>query len=129
MKTVLRILFAALAGLTLIICTTGCSNGPEKVVRNAISCLQKEDARGYVESYYIPESDVEEFIELCKKSVFPGIEEKKGIARYRITGSEIDKEANEASVNVHFYYGDGTDEETPVKLVLVDGKWYLDLDK
>ena len=54
---------------------------------------------------------------------------KGGVTDIEVLSEEISEDGNSAVVKMKITYGNGESEEDETKLVLVDGKWLLSMDK
>lgn len=115
--------------IVAMFCFTGCMNGPEKTADKAMKCLVKEDIRGLMDTFYLSDRQKDQYAELYEKSVAPDLRKKRGIKKYKIAGSDIDKETQKAIVTVHVTYGDNSEEDMNFDLINVNGKWLQEMKK
>lgn len=104
-------------------------NGPEKAADKAMKCLVKEDIRGLMDTFYLTEREKNEYAELYEKAVAPELHQKRGVQKYKIVESDIDKEKQKATVTVHVIYGDKSEEDMNFDFINVNGKWLQEFKK
>lgn len=59
----------------------------------------------------------------------PQVDAKGGVKNIEVVSEQIAEDGKSAVVKMKFTYGNGDVEEDDTKLVLVDGKWLLSMDK
>lgn len=122
-----------MATLTLVLAMCACGGGktPSAVAEKAITCLQNNDAVGYVDLAYIPDEATNKedqkagLVDLVQKKVLKSLEEKGGIKSFEIVKEEISEDGNSAVVTTKFEYGNGETKESDMKLVKANDDWLI----
>lgn len=114
--------FAVLAvALTCLYACSSKGDSPEAVVKKSITALQKGNYDAFAATYDLSESDRKQLAGMAEEKISKSINEKGGIKSFKITDTQINGE--EAIVNVHMIYNDGSEEDDTMKLKKVDGEW------
>jgi hypothetical protein len=66
---------------------------------------------------------------LFKEKAGKAIEKKGGIKKFEVVEETISEDGKTAKVTMKYEYGNGTSETESNDFILVDGKWYFELDK
>ncbi len=84
--------------------------------------------------YFNPESKKamkvkEGFSSIMTEKVKPEMEKLGGVKSYEVGEAELNEAGDKAKVPVQITYGNEDQKTQDTEVVLVDGKWYLDLGK
>ena len=122
MKNVIR-LFAIVCVMMLAAC--GSSNTPSGAAEKASECLKSQNFEGFVDMLYVEadKKDTEKYqeekqalVELLQGKYQQLVETKGGISSYEVPSEEVDEEAGTAVVKIKTTYGDGTTDDSKMKL-------------
>ena len=130
MKNVIK-LFA----FVLLFALSSCSGQtPRDVAKEAMTCLQNQDYKGYVDLMQTDESKSPEEIEKSKATLAnilqekagKSMERKGGIKDFKVIKETVNDEKGTATVKMEVEYNDGTTDTDNCKLKKgEDGKWYI----
>ncbi len=128
------ILLAAVALITVCFAACTSANTPEGVTKAYLTAVQKGNYEKALNLYYSKDAkhDKEnetDILQMFEDKMKTSIEDKQGIASFEVGVAELSEDGNKAVVPYTVHYGDGSDKETVMKTVKVDGKWYLDSGK
>lgn len=137
MKRLSIFLGAILAVILMASCS---SNSPKAVAEKSVKCIADKDYNGYVDLLYFSEKDkhdAKEFEEgkqqlaaLLKDKAEKTYSKKGGISSYEALNEEIAEDGKTANVKMKITYGNGTSEETGIKLRKDnDDNWKIDMGK
>lgn len=130
MKNVIK-LFAFV--FLFALCSCG-GQTPRDVAEEAMTCLQNEDYRGYVDLMQTDTSKSPEEIEkskvtlanILKEKAGKSIERKGGIKDFKVIKETLNEEKGTATVKMEVEYNDGSTDTDNCKLKKgEDGKWYV----
>lgn len=131
MKNVIR-LFALVCVMMLAAC--GSSNTPTATAEKAAECLKSQDFEGFVDMLYVEadkrgtekyQQEKEQLAAMMKDKYQQSVDAKKGgISGYEVLSEEVDEEAGTAVVKIKTTYGDGSTDESSMKLKKdEEGNW------
>lgn len=129
----IAVFFVACFALVMMSCSGG--NTPSAVAEKTMKCIIDKDYEGFADQMYIP-SENEDSIKLVKNLIVTGMKmsmdkmlaEKKGLKECKATSEKI--EGDNAIVKMKMTYGDGTSDESDMKLTKdKKGNWKMDLNK
>lgn len=132
MKNVIK-LFAFL--LFFSICSCG-GQGPKDIAEDAMTCLQKEDYRAYVDLMQTDDSMSPEEVEnsknalanILKEKAGKSLEKKGGIKNFKVIKETVDEEKGTATIKMEVNFNNGATDTDNIKLKKgKDGKWYIRL--
>lgn len=133
----LSLIFGVMLMTILLVACTG--NTPTKVAEQSIKCLTDKDYEGYVELMYFNEKETsdknfkdekQQLAALLKDKAEEEYGKKKGIKSFETIKEEISDDKKTANVKMKITYGNGTNEDTDIKLRKdTDGNWKLDWGK
>lgn len=126
--------------LTIMFLASCSSNTPTKVAEKSVQCLIDKDYKGYVDLIYFSEKDkgnAEEYEQgkqqlaaLLKDKAEKEYKKKGDISSYETITEETSNDGNTANVKMKIKYGNGTEEDTDIKLRKDnDGNWKIDMGK
>lgn len=130
------ILFLAAVAMMFVFASCG-GNSPKDVAKDAAEMMKSGDYDGLVDLMAFDDEGMtkeekEAAITLTKsmlkEKMSKMIEEKDGIEKYEIGEEKISDDGKTAEVKVKFFFGDGTENEDTMDLVLVDDKWMLSVE-
>lgn len=135
MKNLTKLFLCVAAMFAAFACS---SSSPSDVVLTAGNALISGDYEGYVSYVYLGEDKTklseEQMIEYrnwltaaLEKSVDRDVKKNGAIRSFEVLGEEINEDGDSASVKTKTTYSKGKEDVKDVDLVLVKGKWYLDL--
>ncbi len=132
-------LFGAIVMMAVALFFTACGGEktPSDVAEEAAQCMINKDYKGYVDMLAVDaeegkdvEKEKEALVQLIEEKAGKSIEEKGGIKSYEILSETIAEDGQTANVELKFVYGDGSEENSDVKLKKnADGEWVLTLGK
>lgn len=132
-KFVTHLLFVFIAAAGMMSCT---SSTPSSAMEKYLSSLKAGDYEALVDGVNFSETDPakleesrEMLVALFKEKAGKEFEKSKGINKFEITSESISEDGNSATVEYVIYFGDGSDKKEEAKMVKVDGKWLLDMNK
>lgn len=133
----LSLIFGVMLMTILLVACTG--NTPTKVAEQSVKCLIDKDYEGYVDLMYFNEKETsdknfkdgkQQLAALLKDKVEEEYSKKKGIKSFETIKEEISDDKKTANVKIRITYGNGTNEDTDIKLRKdTDGNWKLDWGK
>jgi hypothetical protein len=125
MKRLYLILTAAAA----LFCCSACSssNGPEAVAKKAIEALQNKDFDAYAATFDLSSSEQKLLAGIAEEKMDEAFADKGGIKSFKIANTEVDED--EASVTVHIFYKDGSEDDQKMSFVKVGDEWKQKMDK
>ena len=115
------------AGLTS--CGSSVENTPKDVALAAVKCLQNKDIKGYMDLTDAESSQKDAMTAIMGEKMNQTLDEKQGIASFNLVSEDIDQANNKATVTVNIVYGNGEQEQKPIKMVSTGGKWCVSSDK
>lgn len=126
--------------LTIMFLASCSSNTPTKVAEKSVQCLIDKDYKGYVDLIYFSEKDkgnAEEYEQgkqqlaaLLKDKAEKEYKKKGDISSHETITEETSNDGNTANVKMKIKYGNGTEEDTDIKLRKDnDGNWKIDMGK
>ncbi len=138
MKRLNLILGTILIVLFISSCNSG--NTPTNIAEKSMKCLIDKDYDGYADLIYFSEDDIkdaenlkqakEQLAILLKDKADKEYKKKNGITSYKTISEEIADDGNTANVKMKVIYGNGSNDETDIKLRKdKEGKWKIDLGK
>jgi len=128
-----KMLFAITACLMMLAVMTSCGvdkSDPRSVADAAAKCMKNNDIDGYMKlSNATPEQQAQ-LAALAKDKVVKEHERKGGVKSYEVGEADINEERGTAKVQVKIVYGNGEEDNSPVKLKKDDnGDWKVDVGK
>lgn len=127
------ILLAAVAIISLCFAACTNSNTPEGVTKAYLSAIQKGNYEKALNLYYSKnersDEERQEILQMFEDKMKKSIEDKLGIASYEVGTAEVSEDGNKAVVPYTLTYGDGSNNESVMKVLKEDGKWYLEAGK
>ena len=130
MKKIVRLMAMAIVVLAFAACG---SKSPEGAAKSFLKYYQNGDYAAMVDQMHfskdISDDDKAQFAEMLQGKIAPEIEKKGGIDSFEIGEVEMAEDGQSAKVKYTLHFGNGTDSNDDMKLVLVDGKWMLDAGK
>lgn len=131
MKNLFRLMAVAIVALAMGACSKSAT--PEGAAKAFLKSYQKGDYAALVDQMQFKkeasDEDKAQFAELLKAKVGPEVEKKGGIASYDIDEVAVAEDGQTAKVNYTIHFGDGSEGKDDVNLILVDGKWRIDVGK
>ena len=131
MKKMILLAAVALISLCFAACTN--SNSPEGVTKAYLSAVQKGNYEKALDLYYSKDQKTDEerqeILQMFGDKMKKTFDEVQGIASYEVGAAEISEDGNKAVVPYTLNFGDGSSKESVMKVIKVDGKWYLDPGK
>lgn len=132
-KIMKKVMFAITACLMMLAVMTSCAvdkNDPRSVAEAAAQCLKNQDVEGYMKLTNATPEQQQQFIALAKEKMLKEQAEKGGIDKFEIGEADINEERGTAKVVVKTFFGNGQEEESPMKLKKDEnGDWKLDVGK
>ena len=107
---------------------------PRDVAEEAMTCLQHQDYKGYVDLMQTDKSKSPEEIESSKATLVnilqekagKSMERKGGIKKFKVIKETVNEEKGTATIKMEVEYNDGTTDTDTSKLKKgEDGKWYI----
>jgi len=134
-----KMLYLALAVMTVGLvasCSSG-SSSPGKAAKQYAEYMAKGDYDKFVNGIAFDEDATKEEIEegktmvksLLTEKMKPALEEKGGMKSIEVLSEDISDDGNSADVELKYTYGNGETEENEFNMVLVKGKWMMEMDK
>lgn len=127
-----KVFIALTLCLMMVAGMTSCSsvgNTPKDVALAAVKCMQNKDIKGYMDLTNAESSQKDAMAAMLGEKMNQKLDEKKGIASYSVVSEDIDQENKKATVTVKIVYGNGEEENNPIKLVSDGGQWKVSADK
>lgn len=126
--------------LTVMVLAACSGNTPTKVAEKSVKCLVDNDYKGYVDLIYFSDKDKEnkeeqeqgkqQLAALLKDKAEKEYKKKGDIKSYETIAEEVSDDGNTANVKMKIKYGNGTEEDTDIKLRKdSDGNWKIDMGK
>lgn len=132
-KLLTHLLLMFIIAVGMISCTPSTPSG---AMEKYLSSLKSGDYEGFVDGVNFSETDpakLEESREmltsLIKEKVGKEFEKQNGIKKFEIISETISEDGNSATVEYITYFGDGSDKKEKSKMIKVDGKWMMDMNK
>ena len=135
MKKILS-LALAVAAVALIASCSSSSSSPGKAAKQYSEYAANGQYDKYLDGFYssedTPKAEYEEQRAMLKamltEKVTPMIEEKGGIKSIEVVSEEISPDGKTATVGLKTTYGNGDVQEEDTDMILVGGKWMMDMD-
>ena len=128
MKKMLRLMAVAIVALTMAAC--GGNNTPEGAAQKFLKVYQNGDYKAMVDQMHFTKEATDEqkaqFASLIEQKVAGEIEKKGGIESFEVKEAQVAEDGQSAKVEYILHFGNGTESDDTLKLVLVDGKWMVD---
>ncbi len=128
MKKIFRLMAIAIVAFAFAAC--GGNATPEKAAEKFLKTYQKGDYVGMVDQMHFSQEPTkeqkEQFAGMIEQKVASEIAKKDGIASFEVKEAEIAEDGQKAKVEYILHFGNGTESDDTLKLVLVDGKWMVD---
>lgn len=137
MKKWIQLTMICLVAMLLGACGSSTSS-PSAAATALAKNLQKGDYKAIVNQMYFDKENLSADEIKQQKAMMEGlfeekasktIEEKGGIKKFEVVEETISEDGKSAEVTMKYEYGDGSTETESNDFVLVDGKWYFELDK
>jgi uncharacterized protein YchJ len=133
MKKIYSFALAVIALVTMAACSTAASSGPGDALKSYYEALIKGDYVKFADGLLLkdtedPAKQKEEVTALLKEKLANAPSEKK-LSGVEVVSEKISEDGNSADVTVKLTMADGSTSEDDQKMVKVDGKWLIDLDK
>lgn len=137
MKKWIQLTMISLVAMLLGACGSSTSS-PSAAATALAKNLQKGDYKAIVNQMYFDKEKLSADEIEQQKAMMEGlfedkagksIEEKKGLTKFEVVEETIAEDGKSAKVTMKYEYGDGSTETGSNDFVLVDGKWYFELDK
>lgn len=132
-KFMTHLLFMFIVAIGMISCTPSTPSG---AMEKYLSSLKAGDYEAFVDGVSFSETDPakleesrEMLVSLIKEKGSKDFEKKNGIQKFEILSETISEDGNSATVEYITYFGDGSDKKEKSKMVKVDGKWLMDMNK
>ena len=125
MKRIISIVLIAASALFFFACKS--SNGPEALVKQAMSAIEKGDYEAYAATFNVDPDTQKMIAGLMEEKASQEMEKKGGFKGYDIIDTQI--EGEKATVKVKVLYKDGSDEDQTMKLIKVEDGWKQELNK
>ena len=132
-KFMTHLLFMFIVAIGMISCTPSTPSG---AMEKYLSSLKAGDYEAFVDGVNFSETDPakleesrEMLVSLIKEKGSKDFEKKNGIQKFEILSETISEDGNSATVEYITYFGDGSDKKEKSKMVKVDGKWLMDINK
>lgn len=132
-KFMTHLLFMFIVAIGMISCTPSTPSG---AMEKYLSSLKAGDYEAFVDGVSFSETDPakleesrEMLVSLIKEKGSKDFEKKNGIQKFEILSETISEDGNSATVEYITYFGDGSDKKEKSKMVKVDGKWLMDINK
>ncbi len=128
-----KVMFAIAACLMMLAVMTSCGvdkSDPCAVAEAAAKCMKNNDIDGYMKLTNASPEEQQQLAALAKDKVVKENEKKGGIKSFEVGESKIDEERGTARVQMKLVYGNGEEDNNPVKLKRDDnGEWKVDVGK
>ena len=128
-KFSLTTLFVSAAALCMAAC--GVASSPEATAERFYAAVARGDCSRALEYTDVGDEDTELYCALMEK-VHISVAEKGGIEKMEVSelrdSRDSDDEPRHTVVRVRIDYADGSSQEEYCDMVLVDGKWRVDVD-
>ena len=126
-------LFMLIIALGMSSCTP---STPSDAMEEYLSHMKSGDYEAFVDGIKFSETDPaklkesrEALVALIKEKGSKNFEKKNGIKKFEILSETVSEDGNSATVKYITYFGDGSDKEETAKMIKVDGKWMMDMNK
>ncbi len=126
--------FLLLVALTWLTACTPRPLGPSQSVEAYMEKLVSGDVDSFVEGIRLDaiadstmEEDRSEWVAMLTEIVLKEFESAGGVRSVTVENEVVSADGIRAQVDVVLYYKNGETMEQPVNLILIDGKWLMDL--
>ena len=136
MKKMLYLILAVMTIGGMVSCSSS-SSSPGAAAKKYAEYLGSGEYDKFIDGIYFGENTSKEEIEQGKtmlKALLAdkganALEEKGGLKSVEVASEEISEDGKSATVVLKQTYGDGSVEEDDSNMVLVNGKWLMEMDK
>ena len=96
---------------------------PSDIAADSIEYIKAGDYESYVNTFDMTVEKKQQYREMCEKKVTKGLQEKNGVADYKIVSETISEDGTKATVEALITYGNGESETTKFKFVKDGEVW------
>ena len=96
---------------------------PSDIAVDSVKYIMVGDYESYVNTFDMTVEEKQQYREMCEKKVTKGLQEKNGVADYKIVSETISEDGTKATVEALITYGNGESETTKFKFVKAGEEW------
>jgi len=130
MKKVMIMIVACLMTLAGLTSCGVDTKDPVAVAEAAAKCMKNGDFKGYLELSNLSPEEQDEYAPMVEEKMQKELDEKGGIDSYEIGEADINEDRGTARVMVKTVFGNGDEDESPIKLKQDEnGDWRVNASK
>lgn len=121
----------------LVGCNSSSSSSPDKAFIEYSTYLINGQYEKFVDGFNFDESVAPEKVKeqkdmlasIMKEKVAKEFEKKGGLKKIEVLSTELTEDGNSATLQIKSIFGNEEEEEDEYKMIKVDGKWMMVMDK